>query len=248
MIILPAIGAIVAAVAPLVEAALVAAGIGAVIGGAACGIGTAANGVHSQGALNQEIATSAVHRAGECAVEGAMVGAVFAPAGVLVAPVVAPAVGAALSTVDDVARPVIQVVDDVAGPVVKQVGKNAHATVMSIEKAGTSALKGLQKGLPTPVRRMLPKTTRSTGYVYVMDDAGSGAQKIGLSVDPKRRLGEIKSPSGAKPKIVCTIPTYNMKALEGSLHATFATQNLPNTGAGREWFNLSSTQVKAICN
>lgn len=247
MIILPALGAIVAALAPIVEAALVAAGIGAVIGGAACGIGTAANGVHSHGALNQEIATSAVHRAGECAVEGAMTGAVMAPAGVLLAPLVAPAVGVALSTVDDVARPVIQVVDDVAGPVAKQVGKSAHATMMSIEKAGTSALRGIKKQLPTAIQRVLPKTSRSTGYVYVMDDAGSGAQKIGMSVDPKRRLGEIKSPSGAKPKIVCTIPTYNMKALEDSLHTAYATQNLPNTGAGREWFNLSSSQVKAIC-
>jgi hypothetical protein len=201
-----------------------------------------------QGALNREIAVNAAHRAGECAVEGAVIGGATGAVGVVVAPVLAPAIGSALTVVDDVARPVIQAVDDVAGPVAKQVSKNAHATMMSIEKAGTSALKSIKKGLPTAVQRILPKTTRSTGYVYVMDDAGSGAQKIGLSIDPKRRLGEIKSPSGTKPKIVCTIPTYNMKALEDSLHAAFATQNLPNTGAGREWFNLSSSQVKAICN
>ncbi len=252
IIAIPAIGV-------LVQQAIQAIAVGAVIGAATgAGLGAVVEGVqsaHEQGELNRAVLEDAANGALNGGKDGAVFGGIFGPVGLIVGPVIAPAVQLVddiaqpvIHVIDDVAKPVVSAVDDVAGPVVKQVGNSVHATTMSIEKAGISALRSVKRGLPTPVRRLLPKTTRSTGYIYILDDAGSGAQKIGLSVDPKRRLGEIKSPSGAKPKIVCTIPTYNMKALEVSMHATYASQNLPNTGVGREWFKLNPAQVAAACS
>ena len=255
MIVLPAIPAIVAALTPVVQAALVSAGIGAAVSGGIGAVGEAVEGYREQGEINREVLDDAARGAFFGARDGAMIGFVLGPAGLVVGPIIGPA----MQVVDDVAQPAIQfvddaaksafsAVDDVAGPSVKQMGKIVHRATMTIEKEATSALRSIKRRLPSPIRKLLPKTRRSTGYVYLMDDAGSGAQKIGQSVDPKRRLGELKSPSGAKPKIACTIPTYNMKALEDSLHAAYASQNLPNSGAGREWFKLSASQVKAICN
>lgn len=252
IIAIPAIGI-------LVQQAIQAIAVGAVIGAATgAGVGAVVEGVQSaneHGEINRVVLEDAAHGALNGGKDGALIGGALGPVGLIVGPVIAPAVQVVddiaqpvIHVIDDVAKPMVSAVDDVAGPVVKQVGKSLHTTTMSIEKAGISALRSIRRGLPTPVRRLLPKTTRSTGYVYVMDDAGSGAQKIGLSVDPKRRLGEIKSPSGAKPKIVCAIPTYNMKALEVSMHATYASQNLPNTGIGREWFKLNPAQVAAACS
>ncbi|MYE27659.1 MAG: GIY-YIG nuclease family protein [Chloroflexi bacterium] len=255
MIILPAIPAIVAALTPLVKAALVSAGIGAVVGSSACAVGGAVSGFHEHGELNRDVALGAVQSIPKCAAEGAIISAVIAPAGIIFAPaVVAPGIAPVIQVVDDVARPVVQVVDDVARGVGNaaddvgvQFGVAAHSSRMSIEKVVTTSLRNVRKGLPPPIQRLLPKTTRSSGYVYVFDDAASGTHKIGRSINPKRRLGEVKGPSGAKPKIVCTIPTYNMNALESALHTAHASQRLPNTGAGTEWFDLKPAQVKAIC-
>ena len=244
MIILPVIPAIVAALTPLVKAALVSAGIGAVVGSSACAVGGAVSGFHEHGELNRDVALGAVQSIPKCAAEGAIISAVIAPAGIIFAPaVVAPGIAPVIQVVDDVARPVVQVVDDVAKPILDKVddiarpvsqnmGAAAHSAAMSTEKVVTTALRNVRKGLPPPIQRLLPKTTRSSGYVYVFDDAASGTHKIGRSINPKRRLGEVKGPSGAKPKIVCTIPTYNMNALESALHTAHASQRLPNTGAG----------------
>ncbi len=239
-----AIPAIVAALTPVVKAALVSAGISAAVSGGIGAVGGAVEGYQEHGEINREVLDNAAHGALNGAKDGALIGGVFGPVGAFVGPAIAPAV----QVVDDIARPVIQVADEVAGPIFNRIGTASHSLAMSADKVVYNTLKNVRNGAPPAIQKLLPKTKYSVGYGYVMDDAASGASKIGRSIDPKRRLGEVKGPSGAKPKIACTIPTYNMKALEDSLHAVYASQNLPNTGAGREWFNLSTSQVKAICN
>ena len=261
MIVIPALAGIVAILEPIIAGAVIGVAASTVV----CAGGGAVSGIQSQGTAG-EVATSAFHATRSCAedgtlVEAGLIGGAFGG----VAHVAAPA----LNAVGSAAKPVVAAADDIFGPALRGVGSalddvargigsavddigtrlgiGAHSARMSIEKVVTTSLRSVRKGLPPPVQRLLPKTTRSSGFVYVFDDSAAGAQKIGMSIDPRRRLGQVKSPSGAKPKIVCTISTYNMKALEGALHTAYAGQRLPNTGAGTEWFKLSNAQVKAIC-
>lgn len=272
MIVLPAIGAIVAAVTPIVEAALIAAGIGAVVGGAACGIGGVASGIHEHGALNQEIAEKSAHRAAECAVEGAVIGGATGAIGIVVAPVVAPAI----TVVDDVARPVIQVLDDASKPVVSAVDDALRPTVHSVDDAARpaiqvvddaaqstrSATKAVFKANALPwnnalnsfrasIYKRLPiaKVGADDGYVYVMRDIVSGNSKIGRTINPAQRLKGVQSKVGHKQvNFTCIIHSHDFKKLEKLMHNTFASQRLPNTGAGTEWFDLSSDLVAKACS
>lgn len=255
MIVLPAIPAIVAALTPIVKAALVSAGIGAAVSGGIGAVGGAVEGYREQGEINREVLADTAYGAWNGAKDGALIGGVFGPVGLIVGPVVAPAVqivddfvGPVMQVVDDAVRPVVQAADDSIRPVFNRIGTATHSAAMSSDKVVYDVMKNVRNGAPPSIQKLLPKAKRHVGYGYVMDDTASGARKIGMSVDPKTRLNSVKSPSGAKPKILCTIPTYNMKALEDSLHLAYASQNLPNTGAGREWFSLSASQVKTICN
>lgn len=253
------IPAIIAGVAAIAKPVLVAAGVGAAVG-AVTGAGTGAvvevvQGVHEHGEINQAVLDDAARGALHGAKDGALFGGVFGPVGLAVGPIVAPVIGViddiaapAIQFVDEVASPVIQVADDAVRPIFNKVGSVTHSVAMSADKVVYYTLKNAKNGASPAIRKLLPKSTYNVGYVYVFDDAAYSASKIGKSIHPKVRVGQVKSPSGIKPKIACTIPTYNMKALEDSLHAVYASQNLPNTGAGIEWFNLSSSQVKAICN
>lgn len=250
-----AIPAIVAALTPVVKAALVSAGIGAAVSGGIGAVGGAVEGYQEHGEINHEVLDDAARGALYGARDGALIGAVLGPVGIVMGPVIAPA----MQVVDDIAAPTIQiiddavgsiinVVDDAAGPLAKPIESGIHQSAMSADKVVVSAVKDAKKHSSPAIQKLLPKSTYSVGYVYVFDDAASGASKIGKSIHPEFRVGQVKGPSGAKPRIVCAIPTYNMKAMEDALHAAYSSQNLPNTGAGREWFNLSASQVKAICN
>ena len=255
---MPAIGAVFAALAPIAEAALVAAGIGALVGGAACGIGDAVSGYQVHGELNRDVAINSAHAAAECAAEGAAVGAFTAPVGIVGTPIVAPVFAPVIQVVNDVARPIVQMIDDAAWPILGKVddisrpmslnlGAAEHSARMSTEKAVSTASRNVRSGLPPAAKRLLPKSSRSAGYVYVMQDTSNGARKIGLSVDPARRLGEVQRAVGNEVNLTCTISTYNMRTLESALHTAYAGTRLPNTAAGTEWFRLNATQVKAIC-
>ncbi len=248
MIILPALPAIGAALATLANAVLVSAGIGAAVSGATCAVTGAVSGFQEQGEINREVAVEMIQGVPKCAAEGALVGGMFGGAGVLFAPAITPVVQIADDMAAPVIKPVIQMADDATRPVFNGMRKAAHSVLMSADEVAYNALKNVRNVAPPVIKKLLPKANRSVGFVYVFDDAASGASKIGRSIDPKRRLGEVKSPAGTKPEIACTIATSNMKALENSLHAAYAAQNIPNSGAGREWFKLSSAQVKAICN
>lgn len=263
MIVLPALGAIVAAVAPLVEAALIGAGIGAALSGAACGIGGAVSGIHEHGSIDKEIAVSTAHRAAECAAEGALVGGITGPVVVVVAPVVAPAA----QVIDDVARPVFHIADNVARPVFQAADDAVRPVMQAVDdavrplmnKVGEST-KSVGKAIAAPFNHArnalnarffnhLPKTSGSSGYVYVIDDVRyAGRYKIGMTNDPARRHAELQKQLGRRLDFTCIIPTSNMRMLESAIHATFASQNLPNTGTGQEFFRLNPVQVAAACS
>ena len=254
MIFLPAIGAAVAAVAPVVKAAIVAAGIGAAIGGAACGVGGAIGGFQEQGSLNKEIAVSAVHRAGECAVEGAVVGGATGGVGLVIAPAFAPAVGSALTVVDDIARPVIQVADDIARPAIQAVDDSVRPPMRHAHNFVAAPFR-LFKSLKNARNYLnLPKGSGEQGYVYVMDDVATpGRYKIGKTIQPDKRLKQVqsdlnKSSVSGKVEYACIISTDNMSILETTLKQQFKSQNLRRFPAGTEWFSLSAAQVAAACS
>ena len=233
-----------ALVQKVLEATVVGALIGALFGGA-IGAGTeAVHGIQEHGEVNETVIINAAQRGAEDALEGAAVGGAFGGAVVIIAPAVAPVAG----LVDDIARPAFRAVGKSAKTVLKRSGVLVHSTIMSTEKVVLLSLKQVRKKLPPPIQRLLPKSSRSTGFVYVMEDTATGAKKIGMSVDPSKRLGQVQGKVGNKVNLSCTIPTYNMRALEAALHSAFASQRLPNTGAGTEWFKLNANQVSAICN
>ena len=82
-----------------------------------------------------------------------------------------------------------------------------------------------------------------------MEDAVSGNSKIGLTSNPAQRLKQVWNNVGHKDvKFTCIIHSHDVKNLEKLLHSTYASQNLPNTGHGIEWFKLSATQVAEACS
>ena len=260
MIFIPAIAAALAPIvsgalaaaavaAPVVKTAAVAAGVGAAVGGAVCGIGGVASGIHQHGGLNQEIAAESANRAAECAVEGALIGGVLAPALPLAGTIIAPAFAPVVSVVDDVARPVIQFVDDVAKPAFGPVDDAAKSVGGAI-----SAPVRLARNLRHARNyQSLPKGTGNSGYVYVMDDVSTpGRYKIGKTIQPEARLKQVQSDlnkvGGGELKYRCIIKTDNMKAMEDTLHYANKSRNLPDFGVGTEWFALTAAQVAAACS
>ena len=155
MIVLPAIPAIVATVTPIVEAILVAAGIGALFGGATGAVGEVVTGVQEHGSINRAVVESAVHGAAQGAAEGALVGGAFGVVGVAVAPIV-PVVGGALQPVigviDDVAKPAVDVVGKAVRPVLGAVDDIAGQNLTRAGNAVSSAAKGVGGTLAVPYR------------------------------------------------------------------------------------------------
>ena len=252
MFVIPAIPAIVVALTTVAETVLVGASIGAVVSGAACGIGGAARDLHQHGSLNSDRAINIVNDAAECATEGAIVGGAMGGVGLVVAPVAASALGVVddvakpvIDAADDVARPVISVIDDTVSPAISKVGN----AVKSVGTGAASVFKWTKNVFNARIFKQLPKGSGNTGYVYVMDDVSTaGRYKIGKSIEPSRRIDEVQKTVGSKIDFTCIISTNNMSKLEGTLHKQFAGQRIPNFGAGTEWFKLNSVQLAAACS
>lgn len=262
MIVLPALPAIVSALTPIVQAALVSAGIGAVVGGATCAIGGAVSGYHEYGELNRDVATLAVQSIPRCAAEGAVVGGLIAPAGIIIGPVVAPGIAPIMQVVDDVARPAVQIVDDVAKTAAGHIDEAAVVVgsaasvddvaipVLSrVKTAVRSAAEKVGQAVTAPWRkwrasqniknavnfRELPKTYSkgNEGYVYVMDDVSTpGRFKLGKTTQPVERISNVQSKTGLKLDYTCIIKTDDMKTMEGKLFEEFKPQRRPNMVEG----------------
>ena len=208
---------------PFFEAILVAAGIGALFGGATGAVGEVVTGVQEHGSINRAVVESAVNGAAQGAAEGALVGGAFGVVGVVVAPIV-PVVGGSLQPVigviDDVAKPAVDVVgkavrpvlgavDDIAGQNLTRAGNAASSAA---NKVGNSHTKSVGQAITSPFKsrglnsfrariyQRLPitKPGADDGWVYVMEDAVSGNSKIGLTSNPAKRLKQVRNNVGHK--------------------------------------------------
>ena len=247
MIVIPAA---LAGVVAIVEPIVVGIAMGVAVSGGICAAGGAVSVIQDRGTVS-EVAQSAADSAVSCAEDGtlgeaALLGGALGGVGHVVGPAmqVVDDVGrSVIQGMDDAARPVAQAIDDAIGPAIKQAQRNAA-------KVGKGIAKGANHAINTVRARFfqhLPKTTGPAGYVYLMDDA-AGAHKIGMTTSPAQRLSQVQKTVGRELNFTCIISTDNMRALEAVLHATFSSQNLPNTGIGREWFKLNPAQVAAACS
>ena len=234
----------------IIPAILVAIAEAAVIGGLAGGV---ICGMEDKRTLPSD-APKEERTAHKCAVEGAMLG--------MTAGLVMPAFGlfddigmAGMGAADDLARTGINQVDDIA-----RTGKGALDDVArGAAKAVGKVRNSVPRNLSAPLMReanvsrasyykWLSKPKGKAGYVYVINDAADRTFKIGMTKNPAQRLSSLQSKLKRELNFVCIIRSDHMRVLERALHTAFATQRLPNTGAGTEWFKLNSMQVAAACS
>ena len=246
MIILPAIPAIVAALAPVAEAVLIGAGTEAAFSGIICGVGNAVSEAQIQQELNKDIAITSIHRGAECAGEGALVGGVFGAVGVITAPVLAPVIQAA----DDLLRPVGQIVDDfvhwfrqgvddLLGPIF---GRRAPAarSINSVANAPDSNSGWREKCASDT--RICQQISVAKGATMQWYDEVSGATKSGITTrHPSIRLAEVSRDVGRPVTYRSIHPGNNLKQVretERAIHQTFSNQRNVSM-PGREWFDLN---------
>lgn len=75
------------------------------------------------------------------------------------------------------------------------------------------------------------------GYVYILQ-ALTGEYKIGKSVNPKKRIGQLQTNLPGVATLVHTIETDQMLWLEQFLHSRFASKKIRG-----EWFALSDEDI-----
>ncbi len=89
----------------------------------------------------------------------------------------------------------------------------------------------------------LPKLPHPAGYVYVIQDTEfSKFYKIGRTVEPERRISDIRNILPGRSEIVAIIDTQDAPTLERQLHQRYT----ENRKRG-EWFALTDAQVREIC-
>lgn len=87
------------------------------------------------------------------------------------------------------------------------------------------------------------------GYVYLIINIWRRKVKIGLSNDPNRRIGELRSVYGAWLFIFLTFKTVNMARLETLAHNKFRPSNAPEPSGMNgytEWFWLNPIRLIAM--
>lgn len=103
-----------------------------------------------------------------------------------------------------------------------------------------SALAVLDRGYQRPERVILERTP-VRGFVYLVR-AGTGAYKIGRSINVEKRLQSLRTQSPDPITLVHAVPVSDSVWAERFIHTRFA----PHRGKG-EWFALSSDQVAWFC-
>ena len=258
IIVLPAIGV-------LVQQAIQAVAVGAVIGAvSSAGVGAVVEGIQSaneQGEINQEVLSDAAHGALYGAKDGALIGGAFGPVSLIVGPLVGPVIGAAGSIVDDVAgpagkaigraaKPLASAVDDAVGPLLGRVGIRANLAASSTGRAlGAPYRIGRANLIARFYNKRQLQAVCSRGCVYIMDDSANGISKIGVSKDPAKRLVAVQNDVGSQLSLVGVSPVDDAFTVEAQLHRQLASKNVlhPNHATGREWFSgLSPMDVATV--
>lgn len=77
------------------------------------------------------------------------------------------------------------------------------------------------------------------GHIYLMKDT-QNRYKIGLSIDPERRLQQMKRKNG-EVYLIHTFPADNMAQAEKALHWNYRLQKIKG-----EWFDLTDKDIEFI--
>lgn len=92
-------------------------------------------------------------------------------------------------------------------------------------------------------KELNPPEYKRTGYIYLLSSS-SGLHKIGLSIDPARRLKTIRS---KKPQeyinMIHHFPADDIDLAESALHHRFRDKCHHS-----EWFNLDPNDIAFICS
>jgi hypothetical protein len=103
------------------------------------------------------------------------------------------------------------------------------------------AVRPLQDCVSEVFRPDLEKPTLSpiNGFVYLF--AGPNSFKIGMSVDPARRLTEVSRQVGVELRIIHQVPSNDALRSEVMLHRKYAHARLRG-----EWFSLTPKEIEEI--
>lgn len=82
-------------------------------------------------------------------------------------------------------------------------------------------------------------TKAARGYVYLVQDAGSGVFKVGQTRDLRHRLQMLAARHGRPLRVIWYVVTNDCERLERRLICDWQ----PWLSAGREWFDLPSDRV-----
>jgi len=87
-----------------------------------------------------------------------------------------------------------------------------------------------------------PKKTEEENYIYIIKAPGR-RYKIGVSKDPKQRLGELNGgcPFPTRYKIIHLIKTTNSLKAEKVLHAKYKNRKIKG-----EWFMLADAEIREL--
>ncbi len=82
---------------------------------------------------------------------------------------------------------------------------------------------------------LFPEVDDNFGYIYLATKEERPGYKIGLSVDPARRMSELQT------NLLYRFPADHAYEAEAKLHKYFYSQNIKH-----EWFNLSPNDIRRI--
>ena len=87
------------------------------------------------------------------------------------------------------------------------------------------------------------------GYVYVIQESVSGQAtgyyKVGMSVDPNKRLSDLRTGNVRPLGFTRTVVVSDMRSAEAAAHKALKTYSV-NLGGGKEWFFANSSQESAF--
>lgn len=99
--------------------------------------------------------------------------------------------------------------------------------------------------------KRIKKGNMKSGYLYLIEQEQTGFFKIGVSINPEKRLNQLKTSSPTVLKLITKIYTNDMYTLEKLFHKLFLRKNSTLSEGNkwrnnREWFFLNSNDINYI--
>lgn len=82
---------------------------------------------------------------------------------------------------------------------------------------------------------------KKKGFLYLIRDEFTGYIKIGISLNPTKRIKELQTGNSNTLTLIYTIQTEYYISLESTLHRHYKHLNIIN-----EWFDLTITELNEI--